>query len=345
METYSNIEQSMSKSNLSKERENSTLAFTVSELYYDDIQKLIEKFSNTINISKPDHKYLNFYGDVKANVLIVIYRKDDEFFWWKIRTKSSSMVRNKTKKVNDEVKQVFKKTFVFKPKWDAFQFVLDGGKGEESLKEFIWSNLVYIKYNFENLLPEFGGMDIENSKNQKVNSLENNMETFEKNHTKISKEDKISKEEMLNIVEMAKKDVKINLDSDLPKVEKEDNAKVFESIKIVENKINNEHTVEYDELLSIINKLKTSVDKIYNSSLNSEHEIKMLKRKFSEFENNTVETKMENSSEGENFSNNFIRDEKINENKKIEKNDVDKKNIRDNDKDDDYLKFSTLGFK
>lgn len=154
---YENVEYSLSKSEFSKLRGDNTLIFSPVEVYYDDILLLMNKLGQIDSyISEPNHKYLNFYGDIKNNVLIVIFKKDDIFKWWKIRTKSPiSVNKEKSFKNNSNVKQIVKKSFLFKPYWDAYTLVIDGGESEETLKEFVWSNRVYLKYNFENLLAKY----------------------------------------------------------------------------------------------------------------------------------------------------------------------------------------------
>ena len=276
MKTYINIEKSLNRKKISNLKLENTLAFTPVELMYDDVKKITDKFSTSnLRIDKIDHRNLNFYADLSVNVMIVIYRTREEFYWWKIRTKSPKYVFHKTKKFNEfNINQIIKKTVVVRPNWDAYQLVIETGPGESSLKEFIWSNRAYLKYNFENLHSDLIGTELEKTIEQslKLNISNDNTPPSKKHlsNTKnktVSKE-KMSKEDMFEIVNQAKRNVKneenTNIETNIvaEKVTKKtiivDNSNERNNIEMI--KLIKKLEITTNDLKSEINHLKREID-------------------------------------------------------------------------------------
>ena len=258
MEKYENIEGSFSRFKINKLLKENSLVFTPIAVNYSDIARLIERFSaRGIKFSKNlNNNNLKFFADTKAKVMIFIYKDEINFYWWKIRITTPRYIAYRSKKYPEyNIKQVIKRSLIAKPNWNAYQLVIDGGSSEESLKEFIWSNRVHLKYN-----EIFGKRSIKD----KNNYIEPDKGTVEK----------ISKTEMFRIVNNEK--------GEFEKVEPDNNSTYvkssFSNVEITEEKYNTFLT-KLKELKLKVNEIKEILVQYENETIALEKQLEMIDKK------------------------------------------------------------------
>lgn len=192
-----------------KYRKNYHLVLTPVDLFYKDGMKILNHLKAFINLEELDHRYLNFFAELKYNILLVFYNKDSKIAWFVFRIKKTKIPILYWVYWKNKTKYVYQNIFVVKPLLDIEKVIIDSGYDLESLKEYKWTNNWYIDINnFKKIEKERKEEEMKNQVEIKIDDQNANSNEIENNNiTDINYEFNQDDKELQEITNQIKKDL------------------------------------------------------------------------------------------------------------------------------------------